>query len=64
MYSVYILYSEKLNIFYKGHTNDIQARLSRHNNGQEDFTSKGVPWVLITNESGSLSIGIETEKFI
>jgi putative endonuclease len=42
-----ILYSEKLNVFYKGHTNDIQARLERHNNGQENFTSKGVPWILL-----------------
>ncbi len=48
-YFVYILYSEKLDTFYKGHTNNIKDRLYRHNNGQENFTSKGVPWILIWN---------------
>ncbi|HEY1038318.1 MAG TPA: GIY-YIG nuclease family protein [Bacteroidia bacterium] len=46
-WTVYILYSGKLDSFYKGHTNNIIDRLRRHNNRQEDFTSKGVPWRLI-----------------
>ncbi len=47
IYFVYILYSEKLDVFYKGHTNDVQDRFKRHNNKQEEFSSKGVPWVLV-----------------
>ncbi|XOV69361.1 MAG: GIY-YIG nuclease family protein [Fluviicola sp.] len=35
----YILYSEKLNSFYKGATRDILDRLHRHNSGQETYTS-------------------------
>ncbi|MGE0567054.1 MAG: GIY-YIG nuclease family protein [Bacteroidia bacterium] len=46
-YFTYILYSKSLDQFYKGHTSDIQQRLTRHNNGYENFTSKGVPWQLI-----------------
>ncbi|XOV69359.1 MAG: GIY-YIG nuclease family protein [Fluviicola sp.] len=43
----YILYSDKLNSFYKGSTRDILDRLHRHNSGQENYTSKGVPWKLL-----------------
>jgi putative endonuclease len=46
MYFVYILYSEKLNKYYKGYTNNIEERLIRHNKGYEMFTSRGVPWKL------------------
>ncbi len=46
MYFVYILYSEKLNKYYKGYTNNVEERLKRHNRGYEIFTSRGVPWTL------------------
>ena len=46
-YFVYILFSEKLNQFYKGSTSDLQGRIQRHNAGLELHTSKGVPWRLI-----------------
>ena len=44
---VYILYSEKLNAFYKGQTNDLNDRVCRHNEGLEKFTCNGVPWLLV-----------------
>ena len=44
---VYILYSESLNSFYKGHTNSIADRIRRHNSGVEKYTKKGLPWTLI-----------------
>ena len=47
MYSVYILYSISTEQFYKGHTIDLPNRLTRHNAGFENFTSKGTPWNLI-----------------
>lgn len=47
MYSVYILYSEKLDSYYKGYTSNMDERFHRHNQGYEKFTSKGVPWKLI-----------------
>jgi len=44
---VYILYSESINSYYKGQTQDLKARLLRHNNGYEKSTRKGIPWKLI-----------------
>jgi putative endonuclease len=47
-YSVYILYSTKLDRFYIGTTDDVPNRLLEHNNlhYKNAFTSRGVPWVL------------------
>lgn len=47
MYYVYILYSENHDKYYIGQTNDVKARLERHNNGLENFTSKYIPWILV-----------------
>ena len=45
---VYILYSEKLDKYYVGSTEDIVLRLHIHNNPHETrkFTAKGLPWLL------------------
>jgi putative endonuclease len=45
---VYILYSSSLNKFYVGSTGDVENRLLQHNSGKGDFTSKGIPWKLVT----------------
>ncbi|MCI0751250.1 MAG: GIY-YIG nuclease family protein [Flammeovirgaceae bacterium] len=44
----YILYSEKLDKFYVGGTEDLATRLKFHNNPIEPrkFTAKGIPWIL------------------
>ena len=47
MYFTYILYSESINKYYKGHTVNIDARLKRHNKGEANYTSKGIPWKLV-----------------
>lgn len=46
MFCVYILYSEKLNRFYIGTTNDVDRRLAEHNNAAylDSFTTRGIPW--------------------
>jgi putative endonuclease len=48
MYLVYIIYSSKLNRYYIGVTNDLEARIRKHNSGayKGSFTSRGIPWVL------------------
>ena len=46
-YNVYILYSRKLNRFYKGHTANLAERLRYHNAGYEESTKAGMPWVLM-----------------
>jgi putative endonuclease len=47
MFYAYILYSKKLNSFYKGETGNIKDRLNRHNNGYERATQSGFPWILV-----------------
>jgi putative endonuclease len=46
-FKVYILWSESLQRFYVGSTNNIEDRLHRHNSGYEKFTSRGRPWIMI-----------------
>jgi putative endonuclease len=46
MYYVYILYSQNRDVYYTGHTGDIDDRLSRHNSGRSKSTRSGVPWEL------------------
>jgi putative endonuclease len=65
MYFVYILLSEKLDRYYVGSTNNIVDRLKRHNGGQGKYTSKGVPWELITSfEVNSRSEAVNLEMKI
>jgi len=56
MYYVYILYSKKLDKYYKGYTNNLEEQMIRHNRGYEAFTSKGIPWKL------ALALEKPTEK--
>lgn len=44
---VYILYSEKRLKFYVGISNDVEDRLSRHNNAESLSTKGGIPWKLL-----------------
>ena len=49
MFSVYIIYSKKLDKFYVGFTEiEIEERLERHNSLYylDKYTSKGIPWTL------------------
>ncbi len=48
---VYILYSEKIDRFYIGFTDDLLWRLQRHNQGWGRFTKKGIPWKIVYNEA-------------
>jgi len=46
-YFVYIIYSASKDQFYKGQTNDLEARLKRHNAGSERATKEGTPWRMV-----------------
>src|SRR5258708_6738922 len=46
-YYTYILYSEKFDRHYIGQTNNLESRLSRHNNKFEKSTSPYAPWKLL-----------------
>ncbi|MAT90465.1 MAG: excinuclease ABC subunit C [Flavobacteriaceae bacterium] len=61
-YVVYILYSEKLNKYYVGQTQNLEERVRKHNQGGAKFTSTGKPWLLIksiTVESRREAIQLE-----
>ncbi len=45
-YYLYIIYSEILNRYYIGYTQDLEKRLLQHNNGDSKYTSKANDWKL------------------
>ena len=51
MFYVYIIYRQKLNRYYVGHTADIMIRLTQHNNKISHYTSKASDWELVFQES-------------
>ena len=49
-YFVYILFSESINQFYIGHTQDLTERLNRHTTSRNKSTKKATDWTLVYNE--------------
>jgi len=65
MYTVYILYSQKLDRYYVGYTNDLDRRLSEHNRIKGKYTDTGLPWIVVhTEEYQSKKHAQEREKAI
>ncbi len=50
MWKVYIIYSEKIDRYYTGFTDDLPWRLERHNAGWGRYTKRGIPWNLVHSE--------------
>jgi putative endonuclease len=44
MYFVYVLKSKINSQLYKGITNDLERRISEHNQGKHKYTSQFLPW--------------------
>ncbi|NMD02196.1 MAG: GIY-YIG nuclease family protein [Bacteroidales bacterium] len=53
MYTLYILYSERIDRFYVGYTNDLDRRMSEHNRPKKKFTDNGIPWKVVYTETYS-----------
>ena len=53
MFILYILYSEILDRYYVGYTNDLERRLSEHNRIKGKYTDRGIPWRLVYSENYS-----------
>ena len=51
MFFTYVLLSEKSGKFYVGHTEDLTARLDRHNNGFVVSTRNKGPWKIVYSEN-------------
>ncbi|MEJ2048598.1 MAG: GIY-YIG nuclease family protein [Calditrichota bacterium] len=50
MWYIYLIYSEKLDRYYVGYTDNLSWRLERHNLGWGRFTKGGIPWDLVCFE--------------
>ena len=46
-YFVYILYSERSDLFYKGFTENYRRRLEEHNSGKGRYSDGKGPWTLV-----------------
>ncbi|CAN5188135.1 hypothetical protein BH09BAC3_BH09BAC3_01720 [soil metagenome] len=63
MFYVYILTSKIDASFYIGQTNDLAARLLRHNTGKENYTSRKLPWEILWSAEGeSRSAAMKLER--
>ena len=51
IFFVYIIYSKKLDVYYKGFTTNIEQRLIDHLEGKSNFTSKTDDWIMVYNKS-------------
>jgi putative endonuclease len=51
---VYILYSQSIDQYYIGYTEDLEDRIFRHNNSGSKATKKANDWKLIYTESFNL----------
>lgn len=64
-YSVYIIYSEKCDRYYVGHSDDVERRVEEHNSGRGGkYTIRCKPWELVfieRYESRSLAVKRELE---
>ncbi|SOD11600.1 GIY-YIG nuclease family protein [Pedobacter xixiisoli] len=56
MFYTYILQSEKSGTFYVGHTEDMIARLNRHNQGAVTSTRNKGPWKIVYLEEFATKI--------
>jgi putative endonuclease len=50
MYSVYIIYSHKIDKYYIGYSSNVIERLSKHNQKSKGFSSTGRPWIIVYTE--------------
>ncbi len=50
-YYTYILYSNKLDKYYYGQTNNLLRRIEEHNSGVTKSTKAGIPWEIVFSKS-------------
>lgn len=61
---IYILYSNSLDRYYIGYTNDIYRRKREHNRIKGKFTDRGILWKIVHTENfetKKMAQGIEKE---
>jgi putative endonuclease len=50
MYTVYIIYSERIDKYYIGFSSNVQERLRKHNRNSKGFSFSGRPWIMVYSE--------------
>ena len=64
-FKVYILQSQLDGSYYIGYTTDLEKRLSNHNSGKSNYTSKKIPWKVVYSENfATKSEALRREKFL
>ncbi|ODS89426.1 MAG: hypothetical protein ABS44_04155 [Chryseobacterium sp. SCN 40-13] len=62
-YFVYIIYSEELDVYYKGFSTDVIKRLEYHLDSRGKFTSKAKNWKIVyTQEFSNKTKALLEEK--
>ena len=51
MWYLYIIYSDNIDRYYVGVTENLKLRLERHNLGWGRYTKRGIPWVIVYSEN-------------
>lgn len=65
MYYVYVLLSERDDLFYTGFTKDLTKRLEQHNAGAVNSTKKRTPFKLVYYEaSNHINDAIHRENYL
>jgi putative endonuclease len=65
MWYVYIIYSEKIDHYYIGVTDNLNWCLERHNQGWGSYSKRGIPWKVVYTESFEHKTGaLKREKEI
>ena len=65
MYYLYILYSQKLDKYYIGHTSDLEGRLRRHLSNHKGFTGSQSDWLIVyTEQFTSKELAYQRERQI
>lgn len=60
---VYILWSEDIQRYYIGVTENLERRVREHNQGNSKYTKRGIPWKLVwTTQKASKSEAIILER--
>ncbi len=64
-YSLYILYSEKIDQYYVGISQEPATRLHAHNTAPTGWTQRGRPWKLVFQQSlGPKREALRVERFV
>ena len=65
MFYTYIIYSTTIDKYYIGQCEDLEKRLSDHNNSRSTYTKNGQPWALKwSKQSDTRSEAIAEERRI